>query len=36
MVNFTVHDETVIIIRKLLNIEQFHDDRAGKLATKHF
>ena len=36
MVNFTIHDERVIKTRKLLTIEQFRDDRARKLATKHF
>ena len=36
MVNFTVHDKTVIMTRKLLTIEQFRDERARKLATKHF
>ena len=36
MVNFTVHDETVVMTRKLLTIEQFRDERAKKLATKHF
>ncbi len=36
MVNFTVHDETVVMTRKLLTIEQYRDERAGKLATKHF
>ena len=36
MVNFTVHDETVIMTRKLLTIEQYRDERARKLATKHF
>ena len=36
MVDFTVHDEKVIKTRKLLTIEQFRDDRARKLATKHF
>ena len=36
MVDFTVHDETVIKTRKLLTIEQFRDNRARKLATKHF
>jgi len=36
MVNFTVHDETVVMTRKLLTIEQFRDDRARALATKHF
>ena len=36
MVNFTVHDEKVIRTRKLLTLEQFRDDRAKDLATKHF
>ncbi len=36
MVNFTVHDETVVMTRKLLTLEQFRDERARKLATKHF
>ena len=36
MVNFTVHDETVVMTRKLLTIEQFRDNRARELATKHF
>ena len=36
MVNFTIHDEKVVMSRKLLNIEQFRDERAGQLATKHF
>jgi len=36
MVNFTVHDEKVVMTRKLLTIEQFRDDRARGLATKHF
>ena len=36
MVNFTVHDEKVIMTRKLLTLEQFRDDRARDLATKHF
>ena len=36
MVNFTIHDENVIKTRKLLTIEQFRDDRARELATKHF
>ena len=36
MVDFTVHDETVVKTRKLLSIEQFRDDRARELATKHF
>ena len=36
MVNFTVHDEKVVMTRKLLTIEQYRDDRARDLATKHF
>ena len=36
MVHFTVYDETVVMTRKLLTIEQFRDERARKLATKHF
>ena len=36
MVSFTVHDEKVVKTRKLLTIEQFRDDRARDLATKHF
>ena len=36
MVNFTVHDEKIIKTRKLLTIEQFRDERARDLATKHF
>ena len=36
MVNFTVHDETVVMTRKLLTIEQFRDERARQLTTKHF
>ena len=36
MVDFTVHDEKIVMTRKLLTIEQFRDDRARALATKHF
>ena len=36
MVNFTVHDEKVVMTRKLLTIEQFRAERARDLATKHF
>ena len=36
LVDFTVHDEKVVMTRKLLTIEQFRDDRARDLATKHF
>ena len=36
LVNFTVHDKTVVMTRKLLTIEQYRDERAKQLATKHF
>ena len=36
MVNFTVHDERIIMTRKVLTLEQFRDMRARELATKHF
>ncbi len=36
LVDFTVHDENIVKTRKLLTIEQFRDDRARALATKHF
>ena len=36
MVNITVHDEKIIMTRKVLALEQFRDDRARELATKHF
>ena len=36
LVDFTVHDEKIIMTRKLLSIEQFRDPRARELATKHF
>ena len=36
MVNFTVHDEKIVMTRKLLSTEQFRDEHARKLATKHF
>ena len=36
LVDFTIHDEKVVMTRKLLTIEQFRDDRARDLATKHF
>ena len=36
MVNVTVHDEKIIMTRKVLTLEQFRDDRARELATKHF
>ena len=36
MVHITTHDEKIIMTRKLLTIEQFRDERARELATKHF
>lgn len=36
MVDITVRDERIVMTRKLLSIEQFRDDRARELATKHF
>ncbi len=36
MVDFTVHDEKIVMTRKLLSIEQYRDERARDLATKHF
>ena len=36
MVNLTIHDEKIIMTRKVLTLEQFRDERARELATKHF
>ena len=36
MVHFTVHDERIIMTRKVLTLEQYRDERARELATKHF
>jgi len=36
MVNFTVHEERIIMTRKVLTLEQYRDVRARELATKHF
>lgn len=36
LVDFTVHDEKIVMTRKVLTIEQYRDDRARDLATKHF
>ena len=36
MVHLTVHDEMIIKTRKLLSIEQFRDNRARALASRHF
>ena len=36
MVDVTVRDERIVKTRKVLTIEQFRDERARDLATKHF
>ena len=36
MVSITIHDEKIIMTRKVLTLEQFRDNRARDLATKHF
>ncbi len=36
MVDFTVHDEKIVMTRKVLAVEQFRDDRARDLASRHF
>lgn len=36
MVDFTVHDEKIVLTRKVLAIEQFRDERARELASRHF
>ncbi len=36
MVDFTVHDEKIVMTRKVLAIEQFRDERARALASRHF
>ena len=36
MVGLTVRDEKIVMIRKVLSVEQFRDDRARALATEHF
>ena len=36
MLDFTMHDEKIIITRKILLTEQFRDARVRALATKHF
>ena len=36
MLDFTMHDEKIIMTRKILLTEQFRDARARALATRHF
>lgn len=36
MLDFTIHDKRVIMMRKMLLTEQFRDERVRSLATEHF
>lgn len=36
MVNFTLHDQKVILTRRILAKEQFRDERIRELANRHF
>ena len=36
MADLTIHDEQIVMTRKVLTLEQFRDNRARELATKHF
>ncbi|MBQ7183637.1 MAG: TetR/AcrR family transcriptional regulator [Clostridia bacterium] len=36
MVDLTIHDEQIVKTRKVLTLEQYRDERARDLATKHF
>ena len=36
MADLTIHDEQIVMTRKVLTLEQFRDGRARDLATKHF
>ena len=36
MADLTIRDEQIVMTRKVLTLEQFRDDRARDLATKHF
>ena len=36
MAELTIHDEQIVKTRKVLALEQFRDDRARDLASKHF
>ena len=35
-IDFTLHDETVKRVRKVMTLEQYRNERMGALATKHF
>ena len=36
MLDFTIHDEKIIMTRKILLTEQFRDERVRRIATEHF
>lgn len=36
MTDLTIHDKKIVMTRKVLSIEQYRDERARALATKHF
>lgn len=36
MIQFTIHDEKIIRVRKLLTMEQFRDEKIAKLASNYF
>ena len=36
MADITIHDEKIVMTRRMLTIEQFRDERAKALATRHF
>lgn len=36
MLHFTIYDERIVMTRKILLTEQFHDERVRALATEHF
>ena len=36
LLDFTVHDRRVVLTRRVLLVEQFRDERARSLATRHF
>ena len=36
MADITIHDERIVLTRKLLLTEQFRDERVRRLATEHF
>lgn len=36
MLDFTIHDTEVVLCRKLISSEQYHEEKARELALKHF